>query len=63
MFNKNLLALVGSVSAFGGTYELKPKDQCDGICMCMGDADTSGITGGTSQGKFLVVQLKLQITP
>ena len=54
MFNKNLLALVGSVSAFGGTYELKPKDQCDGICMCMGDADTSGITGGTSQGKFLV---------
>ena len=42
-------SMVGTASAFNGytgSFSLKPEEDCQGICMCMGDQDMSGLVDG-----------------
>ena len=41
-------SMVSTASANGytGSFSLKPEEECQGICMCMGDQDMSGLVDG-----------------
>ena len=49
LFNTN--AVVEAYNGYTGAFSLKPEEDCQGICMCMGDQDMSALaTGGGANG-------------
>ena len=50
LFNTN--AVVEAYNGYTGAFSLKPEEDCQGICMCMGDQDMSALAnGGSSSGR------------
>lgn len=50
LFNTN--AVVEAYNGYTGAFSLKPEEDCQGICMCMGDQDMSALAnGGGSSGR------------